>query len=305
MPRSLTPRSAVLAAVVAIVVGGVGITPAADGAGRYANPQLLVETEEVARTLAAPDVRIVDLRSGMTGRVGYRVGHVPGAVYLDADELDDPAANAEGLPVRPAAAAAMFGRLGIDHATTVVAYDDARGLYAARLLFVLEYYGHERVRVLNGGLAKWRGEGRALESAAPAVVPRRFEPRPRRELVATAAEVQASLGKPEACLIDARSPGEFAGKDSSTARGGHIPGATNVEWTSTLNSDGTFKDADALRALFQAAGLRPDRTAVVYCTGGLRSSQSYLALRLLGAPVRNYDGSWMEWANTPTLPIER
>jgi thiosulfate/3-mercaptopyruvate sulfurtransferase len=118
---------------VTLVVGGVASARAAEGAGRYANPQLLVETEEVARMLAAPDARIVDLRSEMTGWVGYRVGHVPGAAHLEVGELDDQGANAEGLPVRLAAAAAMFGRLGIDHETTVVAYDDAGGLCAARL----------------------------------------------------------------------------------------------------------------------------------------------------------------------------
>ncbi len=165
------------------------------------------------------------------GAVAYRVGHVPGAALLDEDELDDPGANAEGFPIRPASAAALFGRLGIDRETTVVAYDDAGGLLAARLFFVLEFYGHERVRVLNGGLAKWRREGRPLEVAAPTIAPRRFEPRPRRELVATAAEVRASLGRPEACLIDARSPASSPRRTSGSARGGHIPGAANVDWT--------------------------------------------------------------------------
>jgi thiosulfate/3-mercaptopyruvate sulfurtransferase len=139
----------------------------------------------------------------------------------------------------------------------------------------------------------------------PAIVPRRFEPRPRRELVATAAELRASLGTPGVRLIDARSQAEFIGKDQRSSRGGHIPGAANVEWTSTLNPDGTFKDAAALRAVFEDAGLRSGRTAMVYCQSGMRASQSYLALRLLGARVRNYDGSWMEWADIPALLVER
>ncbi len=260
--------------------------------GKYANPQLLVETEELARLVGAPGFRVIDVRGGMTGSVGYRVGHVPGAALLDANDLDDPASNVEGLPIRPAAAEALFGRLGIDHDTTVVAYDDGGSFLAARLFFVLDYYGHDRVRVLNGGLAKWRRESRPLECAAPTITPRRFEPRPRREALATASEVRASLGKAEACLIDARSPGELRAQDQGSVRGGHIPGAANVEWTATLNPDGTFKDADALLALFGAAGVRPDRTALVYCGSGMRSAQDYLALRLIGVRARNYDASW-------------
>ncbi len=304
MPRTQLTRLALLAAVAAAAVLGGSLRGHA--AGRYANPQLLVETEELGRLLGAPGVRILDVRSGTIGAVAYRTGHVPGAAYLDWNELDDAAANTEGQPIRAEAAAALFGRLGIDHETTVVAYDSGEGVMAARLFFTLEYFGHERVRVLNGGLAKWRREGRPLEVAAPAITPRRFDPRSRRELVATAGEVRSSLGRADVCLIDARSPKEFAGTDRGAARGGHIPGARNVDWTTTTNPDGTFKDADALRALFEAAAVRPDRTAVVYCGSGARSAHSYLALRLLGHPrIRNYDGSWMEWGNTPTLPIEK
>jgi thiosulfate/3-mercaptopyruvate sulfurtransferase len=188
----------------------------------------------------------------------------------------------------------------------VVAYDDGGGVQAARLFFVLEYFGHPRVRVLNGGLAKWRREGRPLETTVPLVAARRFVPQPRRDLVATAEEVRAALGRPDVCLIDARSPAEFAGTDVRARRGGHIPGAVSVDWVETVNADGTVKDAAALRALFEAAGVRPDRTAIVYCQSGMRSSQDYLALRLLGHPrIRNYDASWMEWGNTPALPVAK
>jgi thiosulfate/3-mercaptopyruvate sulfurtransferase len=283
------------------------LLPAVAAATPYANPGLLVETDELARLLGAPGVRIVDLRGDAGGGgAAYRAGHVPGAVYLSSRELDDARANAEGFPIRPAKAVALFGGLGIDHDTTVIAYDDAGSLAAARLFFVLEYYGHTRTRVLNGGLAKWRREGRPLSREVPPVEAKRFQPRARRELIATAGEVKAGLDKQEVCLIDARSPEEYAGTDVRAGRGGRIPGAANVDWTSTLNPDQTFKSADALTAIFEAAGVRPDRQIVTYCQSGTRAAHDYFALRLLGyAKIKNYDGSWNEWGNDPALPAAR
>ena len=280
---------------------------APSAAAPYANPPLLVETDELARLIGNPGVRIVELRGDPEkGPAAYRAGHIPGAVYLSPRELDDPTANAEGLPIRPDRAAALFGGLGIDHDTTVVPYDDAGSLYAARLFFVLEYYGHARTRVLNGGLAKWRREGRPLSRDVAAVAAKRFVPQARGDLVATAAEVRVSLGKAEVCLVDARSPDEYAGRDVRAQRGGHIPGAANVDWATTLAPDQTFKPADALRALFEAAGVRPDRQIVTYCQTGTRAAHDYFVLRLLGyAKIKNYDGSWQEWGNDTALPIAK
>lgn len=276
-------------------------------AAPYVNPHLLIETDELARLLGDPGLRIVDLRRDVSqGAAAYAAGHIPGAVLLAVGELDDPKANAEGFPILPEKAAELFGRLGIDHETPVVAYDDVGGLLAARLFFVLEYYGHTRSRVLNGGLVKWQAEGRPLTSEAANITPKRFEPHARRALIATAEEIEAVLGKEEISLIDARSPAEFKGEDVRAERGGHIPGAANVDWTTTLNPDRTFKSADALRELFAAAGVRPDRQTITYCQSGVRASHDYLALRLLGfTKLKNYDGSWNEWGNALALPVEK
>jgi thiosulfate/3-mercaptopyruvate sulfurtransferase len=276
----------------------------ATAASGYANPQLLIETEELAKRLGEAGLRLVDVRTPEE----YAGGHIPGAVHLGWQSLDDLEANRHGLPILKSRAEELFSGLGIGESTGVIAYDGTKTLFgAARLFFVLEFFGHDKVQVLNGGFAKWMREGRPVSTQVPTPAKAVFVARPRRELLASAEEVRSRLGDPKVCLLDARSAKEYFGEDVWAKRGGRIPGAVNVDYLSTIRQDDhTFKGAEELRRIFEAAGVTPNRETITYCHTGGRSAHDYFVLRLLGyQKLKNYDGSWAEWGNSETLPIEK
>jgi len=297
-----------LAAGLALITGCAG-TPAAPTAvpvTEYVRPDLLVDTAWVRERLDDPSVRLIDL-SGKPET--YAAGHLPGAVYVNLSaDLTDPNDPVKGQILQRDALSALFSRLGIRADDTLVLYDDARNLLAARAYWVLKYYQHRDVRIYNGGSVKWVADGAALVTDAPAPVATQYAAaEPDAAIRTTWDDVVAAVEDPSALFCDARGPKEYSGEDLRSARGGHIPGAINVDWTSAVAEDGTFRSASELSALYARAGFTPDKTIITYCQTGVRGAHTWFVLReLLGYPnVRNYDGSWEEYGNRQESTIEQ
>jgi thiosulfate/3-mercaptopyruvate sulfurtransferase len=245
----------------------------------------------------------------------YNTGHIPGAIKVDwVADLNDPLVRdyltAEDF-------ATLAGQKGITRGKTVVFYGDNFNWWAAYALWVFSLFGHEDLRLLDGGRAKWVAEARPLDTDAPEPEPAEYPvpPRDDRKIRAFTADV-LPYNQSNEPLIDVRSPEEFRGErlhmpdypNEGALRGGHIPGAKNVPWKQAANEDNTFKTADELKALYQGeVGLSPSDDVIAYCRIGERSSHTWFVLtHLLGFErVRNYDGSWTEYGNAVKVPIER
>jgi len=268
----------------------------------FANPGLLTTPAalDAARQRPHPPL-IIDLRPPED----FAGGHIPGAVHLDLWGVSLIDTDPAPLKAFMWMIDHLFNLRGVTAGTPVVVYDDQSGIRAARGFWFLEYFGHPHVQLLDGGFGAWKAAGLPIARDASAPPKSTWTGTPQPATIATWRDVHARLGDPGVVLLDTRTSGEYDGTTVRAKRGGRIPGAVHVEWTRNLGPDGAFKPADDLRAMYEQAGVTPDKEVITYCQGGYRAAHGYLALRLLGYPrVRNYTGSWKEWGDRENLPIE-
>jgi len=267
----------------------------------------LVSTAWLENHLAETDLRIVDASwhmpaSGRSGGEEYSAAHIPGAVFLDIDLLSDKSDPAPHMLPPPEDFGPAMEALGIGRGDRIVVYDNSPIRTAARGWFMLRHFGAGQVAILDGGFQKWTAEGRPTEAGDSRAGPAAFAAEPRTR-IATKAEILAGIGVP---LLDARGRPRFEGSEADPRPGvaaGHIPGARNLPFAELYNEDGTFKDRETLRALFETAGIDPARPFVASCGSGVTANSLLFAAHLLGNDeARLYDGSWSEWGADPATP---
>ncbi len=268
----------------------------------------LIDTATLEQNLGREGLVIIDVRGKAAHAFG---GHIPGAVQTTWHDYSDPQATAKGLLDPDVARLEKTIRgLGVNDDSDVVIYSNPFDNWGdeGRMLWMLQYLGHQHVRILDGGWVKWVAEQRRYEHGSPSVKPGNFTAKPNPDLIVLKDELKKIVRRPhpDVQIVDARSVEEYAGKEvQGIPRPGHIPSAVSVPWNGFVAKDGAVKELDAIQALLQDKGLDPDKEIVCYCTGGVRSAWLYTILKLAGYPkVRNYPGSWWEWSRDFAAPVE-
>ncbi len=265
---------------------------------------LLIEADVLEGHLDMPNLLIVDMTKAET----YTKGHIPGAVFLDYPKIIRMAKPVSGLLPHEDQLSFVLSDIGMTPDSHIVAYDDEGGGKAARLLWTLEAVGHHRYSLLNGGLHAWVNEGHPLSQQAVTPEPSGYQAefQPHNEAVVGHRYIAEHLNDAKFTLLDARSPAEYHGEKCYAARGGHIPGAVNIEWTEFMDQSHNLrlKSIATLRNLLEEKGITPDKTVIAYCHTHHRSSHTWLVLKYLGYRAMGYEGSWSDWGNRPDTPIE-
>jgi thiosulfate/3-mercaptopyruvate sulfurtransferase len=277
----------------------------------YAHPEVLVSTQWVADHAGDPKIRLIEVDVDTTA---YDQGHIAGAVGWNwQTQLQD---NIRRDLIAKPELEKLLGQSGVSNDTTIVLYGDNNNWFAAYAFWQLKYYGHQDIRLMNGGRKKWIEEKRPLTTEPAKATPTIYRATgPNESLRAYREEVNSIVQrKTQGHLVDVRSADEFTGKiiappgmNETAQRAGHIPGAANIPWSQAANEDGTFKSAEQLKQLYQTKGVNGAGQTIAYCRIGERSSHTWFVLKyLLGYnDVKNYDGSWTEWGNLIGAPIEK
>lgn len=273
----------------------------------------LVSTDWLGQHLDAPDIRVADAswylpQAGRSARNEYESAHIPRAVFFDIEDLSDEKNDLPHMLAPAPKFASRMRKLGLGDGNLIVVYDGT-GIYSSpRAWWMLRAMGHEDVVVLDGGLPKWRTEGRLVEDLIPNPYPRHFTPRPNNAILRTFDQVKQNLQSRTEQVIDARGTPRFNAKEPEPragVRGGHIPHSTNIPYTEFTNADGTLKAPDALAALFRARDIDPSKPTVTSCGSGITAAIASLGLAVAGAKDSAlYDGSWAEWGSRADATVE-
>jgi thiosulfate/3-mercaptopyruvate sulfurtransferase len=279
---------------------------------KYAHPEVLCETDWLADNLKNSDIRILEVDYDVEN--AYKQGHIPEAHMVRwKKDINDPTRRDI---INKQQFETLMSRIGATPETELILYGDFNNWFAAFALWVFQYYGHRKIKILNGGRRKWEMENREYTKEEPIPKSSKYIAQPPDEGIrAYLPDVKRAIERAETVLVDVRSAKEFSGEITAppeypmehAQRGGHIPKAQNIPWAQAIREDGTFKNVDDLKALYEGKGITPDKHVICYCRIGERSSHSWFVLKyLLGYPsVRNYDGSWTEWGNMIGNPIEK